>query len=86
MGIVFGWWLSVILEEFLLCRPFAFNWNRGIIGGTCGDLEAAYIAAGVINLCTDLIVLCLPIPMLWGLQLPLQTRIALLGVFGVGFS
>ena len=85
MGIVIAWWMSVFLEEFLLCRPFAFNWNQEIQGGTCADTGTAYLVAGVINLCTDLLVVCLPSHMLVKLHLPLRNRIALLGVFGVGF-
>ena len=85
MGIVIAWWVSVVLEEFLLCRPFAFNWDPEIKDGVCGDLDAAYIAVAVVNLCTDVLVLCLPIHMLVRLHLPLRNRIALLAVFGVGF-
>ena len=85
MGIVVAWWLSVVLEEFLLCRPFAFNWDQEIRGGVCGNTGTAYLVAGVINLCTDLLVLCLPAHMLVGLHLPLRNRLALLGIFGVGF-
>lgn len=31
------WRLSVILCGFLLCQPFAFNWDQTIPGGRCGD-------------------------------------------------
>lgn len=85
MGVVIAWWLSVFLEEFLLCRPFQFTWDHEIKGGSCADTATAYLVAGVINLCTDLLVLCLPIHMLLRLHLPLRNRIALLAVFGVGF-
>jgi len=85
MGVVVSWWLSVVLEEFLLCRPFAFNWDRSIPDGTCGNLLNAYIAAGAINLITDVMVLCLPIPVIWNLHLPQRAKIALSGVFGLGF-
>lgn len=85
MAVVMGWWLSVFLEEFLLCRPFSFTWDRHVEGGVCGDEAAAYLAAGIVNLCTDIMVLCLPIPMVLKLQLPLRNRVVLLIVFGVGF-
>jgi len=85
MAVVVVWWMSVILEEFLLCRPFAFNWDPTIQGGVCGNREAAYLAAGIINLCTDVIILCLPMPMVWRLKLPRRNKIALSIVFGVGF-
>jgi hypothetical protein len=86
MAIVVSWWASVVLEEFLLCRPLAFNWDRTIKGGVCSDNMAAYIAAGVINLCTDLMVLILPVPIILGLMLPVRTKIALTCTFCLGFS
>jgi hypothetical protein len=86
MAIVVSWWASVVLEEFLLCRPLAFNWDRTIKGGVCSDIMAAYIAAGVINLCTDLMVLILPVPIILGLMLPVRTKIALTCTFCLGFS
>lgn len=85
MVIVVLWWISVMLEEFLLCKPFAFNWDRSIKGGSCANVLAAYIAAGVINLCTDLMVLVLPVPMIIGLQLPVRSKIALTGAMCIGF-
>ena len=85
MAIVVLWWASVVLEEFLLCRPLAFNWDRAIKGGVCGDMMGAYIAAGVINLCTDLMVLILPVPTILGLMLPVRTKIALTCTLCLGF-
>ena len=74
-----------MLEEFFLCRPLAFNWDRTIRGGVCGDIMGAYIAAGVINLCTDLMVLILPVPTILRLQLPVRTKIALTFTICLGF-
>ncbi|KAL8717842.1 MAG: hypothetical protein Q9225_004949 [Loekoesia sp. 1 TL-2023] len=82
--IVSGWALSVILETFLLCRPFAYNWDPTIKDFTCGDRNAAYIGAGSLNIATDLMVLCLPIPMVWNLQIPRRNKAILTAVFGMG--
>ncbi|KAL8731083.1 MAG: hypothetical protein Q9181_004429 [Wetmoreana brouardii] len=83
-AIVSGWALSVVLETFLLCRPFAYNWDPSIKDFTCGDRNAAYIGAGSLNIATDLMVLCLPIPMVWNLQIPRRNKIILSVVFGMG--
>lgn len=79
------WFVSVFLEEMLLCRPLAFNWDPSIKGGRCANRPAAYLAAGIINLLTDIMVLCLPVPMVWKLQLPTRKKLGLSIVFGVGF-
>ena len=81
--LVLGWWLSVFLEELLLCRPLAYNWDKKL-DGSCGNLSAAYLAAGILNLLTDISVLVLPIPMVLNLHLPLRSRLALLATFCVG--
>lgn len=83
MPLVLGWWLSVFLEELLLCRPLAYNWNKSI-NGSCGNLPAAYLAAGILNLLSDVSVLVLPIPIVLNLHLPLRSRIALMATFCVG--
>ena len=85
MAISIGWFLSVFLEEMLLCRPVAYNWDLTIEGGSCADRPAAYLAAGIINLLVDVMVLCLPMPMVWNLQLPKRSKLALSCVFGLGF-
>lgn len=82
--IVSGWALSVLLETFLLCRPFAYNWDPTIKDFTCGNRNAAYIGAGSLNIATDLMVLCLPIPMVWNLQIPRRNKAILTAVFGMG--
>jgi hypothetical protein len=83
MTIVWMWAASVILETFLLCRPLAYNWDISI-PGTCGNRNATYVVAGTLNLITDLMVMALPIPHIWKLQLTLAKKVALCGVFSLG--
>ncbi|KAL8814159.1 MAG: hypothetical protein Q9223_006600 [Gallowayella weberi] len=83
-AIVTGWAISVFLETFLLCRPFAYNWDPTIKDFTCGNRNAAYIGAGSLNIVTDLMVLMLPIPMVWNLQIPRRNKAILTAVFGMG--
>lgn len=85
MAVIVAWSTMVVLTAFLLCRPLAFNWDPTIPGGKCGNQPATFIAVGALNIATDLLVLCLPIPMVWKLQIPRANKIALSGVFGVGF-
>ncbi|KFZ03832.1 hypothetical protein V502_10622 [Pseudogymnoascus sp. VKM F-4520 (FW-2644)] len=78
------WALSVILCGFLLCRPFAYNWDRSI-DGSCGDQIKSYIITGALNIVTDALVLGLPMPMIWRLKVNLRSKIALTGIFTIGF-
>lgn len=83
MTIVWMWAASVILETFLLCRPLAYNWDTSI-DGTCGNRNATYVVAGTLNLITDLMVMVLPLPHIWKLQLTLAKKVALCSVFSIG--
>ena len=85
MVLVIAWALSVILCGFLLCTPFAFNWDQTIPGGSCGKQVLSYILTGALNIITDVMVLSLPIPMVWKLQTPRANKIALTVIFGLGF-
>lgn len=47
----------------------------------CFDQLAFYIATGSLNLVTDFFVVLMPIPILWGLQLPTARKYGLVAVF-----
>ncbi|KAJ5946441.1 hypothetical protein N7454_003280 [Penicillium verhagenii] len=83
MTIVWCWSASVILETFLLCRPLKYNWDTSI-AGVCGDRNATYVVAGVMNLITDLMVMALPMPHIWKLHLGTAKKVALCSVFSMG--
>ncbi|KAF9241048.1 hypothetical protein CBS147339_4328 [Penicillium roqueforti] len=82
--IVWAWGLSIILESFLICHPVAFNWNPTLPKGGCGNRNAAFVVAGVLNMVTDLMVMLLPIPYIWKLQLPVGRKIGLSVAFSIG--
>ncbi|KAI0834518.1 hypothetical protein F5Y06DRAFT_278855 [Hypoxylon sp. FL0890] len=78
------WALAAILSAFLICQPFAFNWDKLIDGGTCGSAMVSWIVTGVLNLISDLIILIMPMPYLLGLELAWPKRLLLAGSFGIG--
>ena len=79
-----GYFISVFLEAFLLCRPIAYNWDKTVPGGHCADLNLAYLIAGIMNLLIDALVVALPMPMLWRLQMPLSKKLGVTGMFSLG--
>ena len=82
LSILYG--VMVLLMAFLLCRPFASNWNPAI-KGHCADRSAAYLAQGVINLALDFFIIILPLPVLWRLQMPMHKKIGLMVMLSGGF-
>ncbi|KAJ6103039.1 hypothetical protein N7486_005466 [Penicillium sp. IBT 16267x] len=83
-AIVWAWAFSIVIESLLLCQPVAFNWNPTIPGGKCGNRNAAFVVAGVLNMVTDLMVMSLPIPYILQLQLPIGRKVGLIVTFLLG--
>ena len=75
--------LSSLLLYFLLCRPLKFEWELRV-QGVSGNQLAGWTATRITNLVFDLIILCLPVPVVWRLQIPRATEEALTSVFGLG--
>lgn len=84
MGIIIAWGVMVVLTAFLLCRPLAYNWDPTIPGGTCANQDATFIAVGALDVVMDTLILILPLPTIWNLQIPRSNKIALSGIFGLG--
>ena len=79
--LLFG--ISLVLQTFLLCRPFAKIWD-GLLPGTCASGKAIFLASGIINIVIDLIMIILPMPLVWQLQMSQQRKFALSAVFALG--
>jgi len=77
------WSVGNLLQCFLICRPFPKIYTP-TIEGTCGDQIASFIAIGVFNIITDVIILTLPIPTVWSLKMSTTAKLGLTGVFLIG--
>lgn len=75
--------LVVILGSFLICQPLAYNWDQ-TIDGHCGSSITLWMCHGVLNIVTDLIVLLLPMPYIYSLELALYKKLVLMATFGLG--
>ena len=40
-----------------LCRPFAYNWDKSIKGGKCGELDPAYISIAALDILGDAMII-----------------------------
>ncbi|KAF2448831.1 hypothetical protein P171DRAFT_518282 [Karstenula rhodostoma CBS 690.94] len=84
MSIIVAWTIATILAGCLICRPFAYNWDKTIVGGYCGDQVTSFTVTGIINLITDAMVLLLPMYPLYQLQMATYKKVILITVFGLG--
>ncbi|KAI4240047.1 MAG: hypothetical protein LQ352_007732 [Teloschistes flavicans] len=78
------WWIGLMLTAFLHCRPLAYYWDRSIPNGHCVDDLLIGYAITSVNIVADLIVLILPIPWLWGMNMAVPKRMAVVGLFVLG--
>lgn len=79
--VLFG--LGNVLQAFLLCRPFAKNWYT-LLPGSCGSIRASVLSLSIINMTVDLIIVALPMPMIWRLQMAKKRKIGLTITFALG--
>jgi len=59
-------------------------WSNTPESGHCINVEWFYRAMAIPNTLTDGLILALPMPLIWRLQLPKRQKIALCGVFLLG--
>lgn len=73
---------SVVVTIFQ-CTPVERTWDR-TFNGTCIDTKTFWYANAGFSIATDLMILIIPLPLVWGLQLPIIQKLALMAVFLIG--
>ncbi|KAF2443255.1 hypothetical protein P171DRAFT_433553 [Karstenula rhodostoma CBS 690.94] len=84
MFVVIGSCVGVVVSLLAACTPFAKNIDVALKEGECINKASLYIATGVLNIITDIMVLVLPIPMVVGLQMVRSRKIMLILLFSIG--
>ncbi|KAI9830157.1 MAG: hypothetical protein M1819_005834 [Sarea resinae] len=72
-----------ILATILECTPVPRVYDKSI-AGTCINISAFWYANAVYSILTDVLILALPMPMVYGLKLPTRSKNALMLVFALG--
>ncbi|KAI1378068.1 hypothetical protein F4677DRAFT_34528 [Hypoxylon crocopeplum] len=84
MAVVGSW---VIAQEFILifsCTPISTYWDHDP-SGKCLDSNLLGWMNSIGNIVTDVVILVLPIPVVWRLNLKRGRKWAVIGIFGLGF-
>jgi len=76
--------LADMLSVLLLCRPLAYNWDKGIKGGSCGNERAGYVSNMFACLFIDFSILVLPLPVLWDLKMATRKKVVISGLLLCG--
>ena len=78
------WFLAILLVAIFGCIPVSASWNPTTPSARCINADRFFIGNAVLNISGDLILLCMPMPMIWTLQLAQSRKIALTAVFLLG--
>ncbi|QDS72191.1 hypothetical protein FKW77_004981 [Venturia effusa] len=84
MAIVIGSCVGIVISLLAACERFAKNIDVTVVEGQCLNKAALYIATGILNIITDIMVLLLPIPMVLSLQMARSRKVVLVLLFSVG--
>ncbi len=76
--------IAMALLVTLQCRPVPYYWDKSIPGGKCLNFTQVIIAVAAVDIVTGAMILLLPIPMLWGLQMNLKKKFAIAALFLMG--
>ncbi|PWY73062.1 hypothetical protein BO70DRAFT_389335 [Aspergillus heteromorphus CBS 117.55] len=67
------------------CRPVSYFWNEfSGATGTCIDTDTFFLAAGVVNMVNDIVVLLIPFPRIAKLQMHFRKKVAICAILALG--
>lgn len=79
----------MVLVLLMKCQPFAYNWDKSL-DGHCIDETMFYKIGTATNVVEDFLVLVLPMPVIWSLNVRLSKKLQVIAVFAIasmyGFS
>lgn len=76
--------VGYIFASLFICTPFAFNWDKTLTNGKCGNTLQLEISSASINMIFDLIVVFLPMPTLWRLKMAVRKKLFVSFILGLG--
>jgi hypothetical protein len=83
MVVVVLYGIATTFATTFQCTPVSRAWDK-TIPGTCINITAFWYANAGYSIATDVIILILPMPVIWGLRLRKAQKIGLMGVFALG--
>ena len=76
-AIVIATGLVNTFEAIFQCAPVAYKWNKSIKGGKCIDDVAFDRYISISNVVTGAVMLLLPLPLVWELNIQVRQKIAI---------
>lgn len=84
VGLFISTYSAVMVTTMIFqCRPLNRVWDP-TIKADCIDISKVWIVMASLNVLTDFLLFCLPLPQLWKLQMRRETKLQLIGIFSIG--
>ncbi|OHE90562.1 integral membrane protein [Colletotrichum orchidophilum] len=83
MGVTGAYGVAFLILFMSRCSPMSQQWAP-VEGGHCRDITVDQLISVTINIVVDIAMTALPMPALWGLQMPLRNKVAVSAMFGMG--
>ncbi|KAJ5437631.1 hypothetical protein N7445_006175 [Penicillium cf. griseofulvum] len=87
MAIIIGYFVAVIVTIAAACRPTSYFWKQytdPTAEGTCIDVPQFFLINGIASVVIDVMILCVPAPIIWRLQMPKSQRAAVTSILLLG--
>ncbi|KAJ5781185.1 hypothetical protein N7457_006345 [Penicillium paradoxum] len=87
MFLVIGYWITIIVTVAVACRPLPYFWlvyTDPTATGVCIDVPTFFFGNGIGAMLIDVIILCMPIPVIYKLQMPLSQKVAVVCILLLG--
>ncbi|MCJ1408687.1 hypothetical protein MMC19_002762 [Ptychographa xylographoides] len=81
-GLVTAWFIAIEISVIVECQPIHALWDFS--PGHCINLQQFFLGSGIPNILLNTIILILPLPMIWTLQIHVSHKLALSSVFLLG--
>ena len=84
IGVIAANCIAFSFAAIFQCSPVAYQWDKSIAHGTCFQVDVFSKASSAPNIITDVVMLVLPIPVLWRLQVSPVRKLGLILIFLAG--
>ena len=85
ISIVSVWTVAFFFSNLLQCFPIWVNWeSSGGLVDYCINTNMMYLAQAWTDVLTDMMILSLPIPCIWALQMPARHKVGVTAIFLLG--
>ncbi|PTD01213.1 hypothetical protein FCULG_00012684 [Fusarium culmorum] len=79
------WCITQTVMALVQCIPIQAVWDHGIDGKCIPNQPTLWYIHGVVHIVSDFIIILMPLPIIWKLQLPSSQKAFLFSIFSLGF-